>query len=112
MDEVLGAEYILAVGFDPDLNPVMSLKLKQAHEAGARVVLISPKGVFVHAPYADEIIPVTNNLKLLKEIAAAVLASDGVDQEVAGYSELKKSLKSVKPSAAAQAVAEAYTGAK
>jgi formate dehydrogenase major subunit len=112
MDEVLGAEYILAVGFDPELNPVMSLKLKQAHEAGARVVMISPKGVFVHAPYADEIIPVTNNLKFLKEIAAAVLASGGADKEVAGYSELKKSLKTVKPSAAAQAVADAYTGAK
>ncbi|MDR1292794.1 MAG: FAD-dependent oxidoreductase [Clostridiales Family XIII bacterium] len=112
MDEVLGAEYVLAVGFDPILNPVMSFKLQQAHGAGAKVVYLHPRGVSIHAPYADEIVDVTNNLKFLKEIAAAVAASGSAHADVAGADEVKNSLKDVKVSAKAQAIADAYTGAK
>jgi formate dehydrogenase major subunit len=90
----------------------MSLKLKQAHEAGAKVVYISPKGEFVHAPYADAILPVTNNLKFLKEIAAAVLSSDTAKKDAAGSDALRDALKGVKISAKAQEIADAYTGAK
>ncbi|MDR0596615.1 MAG: FAD-dependent oxidoreductase, partial [Clostridiales Family XIII bacterium] len=111
MDEVLGAEYVLAVGFDIDLNPVMGLKLKQAREAGAKVVNVSLKDQSVHAAHSDEVVSVSNNLKFLKEIAAAVIAS-GSAKDAPGADALADSLKGVKVSAKAQEIADAYLGAK
>jgi formate dehydrogenase major subunit len=110
MDEVLGTDFVLAVGFEPDLNPVMSLKLKQASEAGAKVVYLLPRGISLHAPYADEIVRTANNLKLLKEIAAALIAPGAAD--IAGADELKRSLKGVKISAKAAKIAGEYLDAK
>ncbi|MDR1496640.1 MAG: FAD-dependent oxidoreductase, partial [Clostridiales Family XIII bacterium] len=112
MDEVVGADYVLAVGFDPELNPVMSLKLKRAAEAGAKVVYLLPRGVYVHAPYADEIVRITNNLKFLKEIVVALLASGAGASGAAGADDLKRSLPGVKVSAKAQSVADDYAAAK
>jgi formate dehydrogenase major subunit len=111
MDEVIGTDYVLAVGFDPDLNPVMSLKLKQAAEAGAKVVYVLSRGTQVHAPYADEIVRTANNLKFLKEFAAAALAS-GAGSGIAGADALKRSLKDVKVSAGTQEIADGYLNAK
>jgi formate dehydrogenase major subunit len=90
----------------------MSFKLKQAAEAGAKVVYIRPRGVFIHAPYASEIVDVTNNLKFLKEIAAAVAASGKAADSAAGADELRRSIEDVKISARAQSVADEYMGAK
>jgi formate dehydrogenase major subunit len=57
-------------------------------------------------------LPVTNNLKFLKEIAAAVLSSDTAKKDTAGADALKSALQGVKISAKAQEIADAYTGAK
>jgi formate dehydrogenase major subunit len=112
MDELLGAEYIIAVGFESKNNPILNLKIRQASEAGAKVAFITtPNAELSHAGYADEIISVANNMKFLKEIAAAILSS-GTAAEADGADDLKKSLKGVKVSAKAQKVADSYLAAK
>src|SRR5699024_2128661 len=44
IDELLSTELILAVGFNATNNPVIQLKMKQAAERGAQVVLVNPEG--------------------------------------------------------------------
>ena len=43
IDELLSTEVIIAAGFNAADNPVIQLKLKQAAERGAKVILINPE---------------------------------------------------------------------
>jgi formate dehydrogenase major subunit len=112
IDELLSTEVILAIGYTVVDNPVITLKMKQAAKAGAKVIVINPTDLkATHFGFAHDVIYKANNLKFLKEIAKA-LVDAGAGKDVKGYKELAKDLKEVKVSAKAQEVADLYLGAK
>jgi formate dehydrogenase major subunit len=111
IDELLSTNVILTVAVNAQENPVLQIKLKQAVEAGAQVIVIGPKDLTESPKFASQIINPANNLKFLKEIAAAIIAS-GAAKEASGLDEFKKSLEGVKPSKKAEEIAALYTGAK
>ena len=121
LDEALAADYVLAVGIDFGANPVANIKLKQAAEAGKQVVVIAADGVkspFAQAgptaqSWATQILSTPNDLGLLKEIVAALLATGSQKAKgIVGYDSLVASLEQIKPSTQAQAIAQAYGAAK
>ncbi len=70
MDELMGTEVILAVGFDAQANQVMRVKLMQAAKAGAQVVLINPVGYEQeHMEFAAKAVYTDNNPGFLKQVA-------------------------------------------
>ena len=96
IDELLSTNVILKVGFKDEDSRVISLKMRQAQEAGARVI---------------DVCNGENSLGFLKEIAKAVLES-GKAKKVNGYDEFAASLADVKVSEEAKSIADAYMGAK
>ena len=96
IDELLSTNLILKIGFDENNSRVIAIKIKQAEEAGAKVINLC-NGV--------------NDLGFLKEIAKAVVDS-GKAKKVAGYDEFAASLADVKVSGEAKEIADAYLGAK
>ncbi|NLD18775.1 MAG: FAD-dependent oxidoreductase [Clostridiales bacterium] len=111
MDELLSTNLILTVGYNTADNPVVQLKLKQAAERGAKVVLINPKDYPQHMNFLAKEIYTENDLGFVKEIAKAVL-DGGKAAGIAGYEEFAASLKDVKVSGEAKEVADMYMGAK
>lgn len=96
IDELLSTNLILKVGFKDEDSRVISLKIKQAEEAGAKVMTICNG---------------ENSLSMLKEIAKAIIDS-GKAMKPAGYDEFAASLSSVTVSDEAKAMADAYMSAK
>jgi formate dehydrogenase major subunit len=112
IDELLSTEVILAVGFDWADNPVIYLKLKQAAEAGAKVILINPKELKQpHFAFAVDAVYTANNTKFLKELAKGIIDA-GFAKEAAGFETLAADLNDVKVSAKASEIASIYAGAK
>ncbi|MDR0861740.1 MAG: FAD-dependent oxidoreductase [Oscillospiraceae bacterium] len=111
IDELRGAELIIAVGFDPSENPVVGLKLRYAAKAGAKVVLINPFTGYGDLGYASEIITTDDSVELLRG-ALAELINNGKTSSVAGFDELKASLADVTPSDASRVLAQKYAAAK
>jgi formate dehydrogenase major subunit len=111
IDELLATEVILAAGFDAELNPVVRIKLKQAAEAGAKVVLINPRGYEQHFEFAYKVHYVENDLSFLAEVAKALLDM-GKKPSTEGFDEFAASLARVKAGDDAKAVAELYGNAK
>ena len=110
IDELLSTNFILAVGYNAVDNPVIQIKMKQATEAGAKLVLVNP-GEFpqhlnnvIKEVYADD-------LGFLKEIAKAIVdAGKGADLE--GFDAFAASLEGVAVSDDAKEIADMYLGAK
>ena len=75
IDELLSTNMILAVGFNTTDNPVIELKMKQAAEAGAKVVLVNPEDYVQHIDFLNKAVYTKNDLSFLKEIAKAVVDS-------------------------------------
>ena len=96
IDELLSTNVILKVGFNDEDSRVISLKLKQAAEAGARII---------------DVCNGENSLGFLKEIAKAIVDS-GKAKQAEGYDAFAASLANVKVSDAAKEIADAYLGAK
>ena len=96
IDELLSTNVILKVGFNDADSRVISLKLKQAAEAGARII---------------DVCNGENSLGFLKEIAKAIVDS-GKAKQAEGYGAFAASLANVKVSDAAKEIADAYLGAK
>lgn len=111
IDELLATEVILVTGFHTVLNPVIQLKLKQAAEAGAKVVLINPVGYEQHFEFAAKVLYVENDLTFLKEIAKALLDM-GKTSNAEGVDAFASSLATVAVSDSAKEVAELYSNAK
>ena len=111
IDELLSTEVILVVGFEPRDNEVIRLKLKQAAERGRKVIFINPRGVDHDYDFAYKVINTKNDISVLKEIAAAMIA-DGVKSSAKNFNNFKKDVKDVKVSAAMAEVAELYADAK
>ena len=96
IDELLSTNVILKVGFNDADSRVISLKLKQAAEAGARII---------------DVCNGENSLGFLKEIAKAIVDS-GKAKQAEAYDAFAASLANVKVSDAAKEIADAYLGAK
>ncbi|MDR0425250.1 MAG: FAD-dependent oxidoreductase [Clostridiales Family XIII bacterium] len=111
IDELLSTELILAVGFDWQANPVIMLKMKQAAEAGAKVIVVNPEGFEQKLNFPHKMVYAPNDLGFLKEIAK-IAADSGKAAGVDGFKEFAAGLAGVKPGDEAKAVAEAYLGAK
>ncbi len=109
--ELLSTEVILVVGFEAQHNGVMRVKLLQAAKAGAKVILLNPRGlVQEHMRFVTKAVYTNNNLDFLKQIAKA-LASDA-KKDLKGYREFVKSVSDVTVTKAAAEVAALYGGAK
>ena len=111
IDELLSHEYDLAVGFNTTDNPVIELKMKQAAEAGAKVVLVNPEDYVQHIDFLNKAVYTKNDLSFLKEVAKAVVDS-GRGAGVDGYEAFAASVKDVTVSDDAKAVADMYLEAK
>lgn len=96
IDELLSTNLILKVGFEDAKSRVIALKIKQAEEAGAKVVTLCNG---------------ENSLGFLKEIAKAIIDS-GKAKKVSGYDEFAASLDNVKVNDEAKAIADQYLAAK
>ena len=96
IDELLSTNVILKVGFNEEDSRVISLKLKQAAEAGARIL---------------DVCNGENSLGFLKEIAKAIVDS-GKAKKAEGFDAFAASLADVNVSDAAKEIADAYLGAK
>lgn len=111
IDELLSTNLILAVGFNASDNPVIQLKMKQAAEAGAKVVLVNPEDYVQHIDFLNKAVYTKNDLSFLKEVAKAVVDS-GRGAGVDGYEAFAASVKDVTVSDDAKAVADMYLEAK
>ena len=111
IDEMLSTNLILAVGFNGSDNPVIQIKMKQAAQSGARVVLVNPESHVQHIDFLEKEVYTNNDLSFLKEIAKAIVDS-GKGADIAGYDDFAASLKGVKVSEDAQAIADMYLEAK
>ena len=111
IDELLSTNLILAVGFNTSDNPVIQLKMKQAAEAGAKVVLVNPEEHVQHIDYLNKAVYTKNDLSFLKEVAKAIVDS-GRGAGVAGYEEFAASVKDVTVSDDAKVMADMYLEAK
>ena len=101
IDELLSTNLIITVGYSSHNemnNPVINLKIKQAVEKGAKLIEIDG----------------SKDVSFLKEIAKAVIALKGTPCEACGIdcTALVESLKDVKVSSEAQAIADEYMKAK
>ena len=118
IDELLSTELILAVGFNTTDNPVIQLKMKQAAERGAKVILVNPEEYPQTMNYLEKEVYVPseqNHLGFIKALAKAVAAS-GKGKELAGYDEFAACLEKFdiceEADAAAKEIAEMYLNAK
>jgi formate dehydrogenase major subunit len=103
IDELLSTNFILKVGFIAEESRVIDLKIRQAEEAGAKVMSVCGCGGVCEEDACD--------LTTLKGIAKAIVES-GKAKKVAGYDEFAASLEGVTVSEAAKAIADQYLAAK
>lgn len=96
IDELLSTNLILKVGFKDEDSRVIALKIRQAEEAGVKVMNLCNG---------------QNDLGFLKEIAKAIVES-GKAKKPAGYDEFVASLDGIVISPEAQAIADEYLAAK
>ncbi len=109
--ELMSTEVILAVGFDAPSNQVMRVKLMQAAKAGAKVILINPKGCEQdHMSFVTKAVYTDNSLDFLKQIAMQLASESKTDIE--GYKGFVKSVSDVNVTEEAAEIAEMYGKAK
>ena len=111
IDELLPTDVIIAFDFVSEDNPVIQLKMKQASERGAKVVLVNPHGMDEEYNFAYKIYRTKNDVSVLKEIAKALLDA-GCKSSAKGFAAFKKSIKEVKVSKNMAELAELYMDAK
>lgn len=113
IDELLSTDVILAIGFNAFDNPVISLKMKQASENGAKVFLINPIGMEQdHMEYATAKYAPNDMMYALRGIAKGLIEM-GKTSDLDGFEEFKASLADeCECCEFGAAVVEAYAKAK
>lgn len=112
IDELLATDVILVAGFEFVSNPIIFLKMKQAAEAGAKVLFINPVGYEQsRLEFAEKVCYVPNDLTFLQEVAKALI-EQGKTAQAEGFADFAKDLSQVQPSEEAKAVAALYGNAK
>ncbi|MDR3295974.1 MAG: FAD-dependent oxidoreductase [Clostridiales Family XIII bacterium] len=109
IDELLSTEVILAAGFDWTQSPVIMLKLKQAAEAGAKVIHLNPAAQDLD--FAYQTVHAENDLTFLREFAKEIADGNG-KCAAQGFDAFAADLAAVKPGNEAKEAAALYAGAK
>ena len=110
IDELLSTEVILVAGFNTVDNPVIQLKLRQAAQVGAKVILVNPAEYPQHMDFLAKEVYTDNNLGFLKSVARAV-ADSGRGKNIEGFEAFSASLQDVEVSDDAKEVADMYLNA-
>ncbi len=111
IDELISTNVVLAIGFNAAVSPVIRLKLKEAAERGAKVVLINPATAPQNMDFATKTVYTENDLGFVKEIAKAMVEA-GKTSEAEGFAEFVTSLEDVTVTEDAREIAALYAGAK
>lgn len=112
IDELLSTDVILMLGYKFEMNPIIQLKVKQAAENGAKVVLVNPVDYEQERfEFATKIVYTENDLNFLKSIAKALI-DGGKESSEDGFDAFKDSLKDVVVSEDAKEIAALYASAK
>jgi len=111
IDELLSTELIIVAGFETVSAPVLKLKIKQAAENGAKVILINPEGHEQdHFEFARQYYTKNDNA-FLKGVAKALLDM-GKTSNAKGFDEFAKSVANAVVTEEIKSVAEMYAKAK
>ena len=110
IDELLATELIIAAGFNTANAPVLKLKMKQAAENGAQVILINPEDFKQDFKFAKQYYTANDN-SFLKGVAKALIDM-GKTSKLPGFDEFAKSVSQAKVTDEVKSVAEAYAKAK
>ena len=110
IDELLSTKFILVPGFIKKNNPVIWNKIKQAAEAGAKVVVLNTDKANDAWDFA-EVIDVDNATTFLKRIAKALIEM-GKTSDIEGFDALKASVENEELCETCKSVAEQYANAK
>ena len=112
IDELLSTDVILMLGYKFEMNPIIQLKVKQAAENGAKVVLVNPVDYEQERfEFATKTVYTENDLNFLKSIAKALI-DGGKESSEDGFDAFKDSLKDVVVSEDTKESAALYAGAK
>lgn len=114
-EELASTSLILAVGSFNN-SPIAAVKIRQAVQAGARLIAIS-SGDKLYGNLAELIINPGSSRAILKEILAAAVnhrqIADNFNQGlITGYDDLKQDLASSQPGEEARRIAELFISAK
>ncbi len=110
INELLATGLIVIAGFDPDDNPVLYLKIRQAAKLGIKVIAINPEGIQI--PVAAQTVCPANDVSFLKEIAKALIDAGKAPARAEGFAEFKASLAGITVSSDAKEIADQYMAAK
>ena len=111
IDELLSTDVILVPGFIKKKNPVIWNKIKQAAEAGAKIIVVTTQGAEDAWKFAWKVVETPNDTAFLKKIAKA-LVNMGKSTDAKGFEEFKKSLDDVTLCDTCEEVAQLYADAK
>ena len=111
IDELLSTEVILVPGFIKKKNPVIWNKIKQAAEAGAKVVAVNTPETPTSYDFAEKVINTDNSTAFLAGLAKALIDM-GKTSTAPGFEEFAASVADATVCEEIRAVAELYAGAK
>ncbi len=116
MEELDDAELIILIGSFTEC-PVATVKAREAAKRGVKLVVVgSGKPTLADDLALLKVIP-ENNTDFIKEILAALMQKDLIDEQIVseqvqGFSELKGDLEDIDPGEEAQELADIYGGMK
>ena len=111
IDELLSAEVIFVPGFIKKNNPVIWNKIKQAAEAGAKVIALNTPETQTAYPFADKVIDTDNSTAFLKSMAKALIDM-GKTSDAEGFDAFAASVADAPLCDECRGAAEMYANAK
>ena len=111
IDELLSTNVILVPAFIKDHNPVIWNKIKQAAEAGAKVVVLNTEEACSTFAFAEKVVEVSNDTAFLKGMAKC-LVEMGKGADLEGFEAFRASVGDAEVTEDVKAVTELYAGAK
>ncbi|MEE0741242.1 MAG: NAD(P)-binding protein [Emergencia sp.] len=111
IDELLSTEVIIVPGFIKKKNPVIWNKIKQAAEAGVKVIAINTPEAQTAYDFAAKVIDTDNSTGFLKAMAKALIDM-GKTSAAEGFDVFAASVADADVCEEVQAVAEMYAKAK
>ena len=112
MDELLATDVILAIGFKPENNPILGIKLKKAAKNGAKLLFINPSEYKIsNYGFDAKTVYTSNEISKIKEIAKALIDM-GKTSDIEGFDAFKSSLENIEVSDEIREIAQIYADAK
>ncbi|MDU6535469.1 MAG: molybdopterin-dependent oxidoreductase, partial [Intestinibacter bartlettii] len=112
MDELLATDVILAIGFKPENNPILGIKLKKAAKNGTKLLFVNPSEYKIsNYGFDAKTVYTSNEVSKIKEIAKALIDM-GKTSDVEGFGPFKASLENIEVSDEIREIAEIYANAK